>query len=132
LASDRLARQVIAGFAGRVIKSTGDGVLATFDGPARAVRAAQEFSAGVHALDLHIRAGLHAGEIELAADDVAGIAVHIGSRVAAFAGTDEVLVTRTVKELVVGSGIAFVDRGLHGLKGVPDKWRLYAIAGADA
>jgi class 3 adenylate cyclase len=129
---DRLARQVIAGFAGRVIKSTGDGVLATFDGPARAVRAGQEFTAGVHALDLHIRAGLHAGEIELAADDVSGIAVHIGSRVAALAGTDEVLVTSTVKELVVGSGIAFRDRGLHGLKGVPDKWRLYAIAGPEA
>jgi len=122
---------VIEGFAGRVIKSTGDGVLATFDGPARGVRAAQAFSAGVHDLDLRIRAGLHAGEIELAPDDVAGIAVHIGSRVAALAGADEILVTSTVKELVVGSGLAFVDRGLHGLKGVPDRWRLYAIAGGD-
>jgi len=128
---DRLARQVIEGFAGRVIKSTGDGVLATFDGPARGVRAAQAFSAGVHDLDLRIRAGLHAGEIELAPDDVAGIAVHIGSRGAALAGADEILVTSTVKELVVGSGLAFVDRGLHGLKGVPDRWRLYAIAGGD-
>jgi class 3 adenylate cyclase len=125
---DRLARQVIEGFAGRVIKSTGDGILATFDGPARGVRAAQEFSAGVHGLDLRIRAGLHAGEIELAPNDVAGIAVHIGSRVAALAGADEILVTSTVKELVVGSRFAFVDRGLHGLKGVPDRWRLYAVA----
>jgi class 3 adenylate cyclase len=126
---DRLARQVIERFAGRVIKSTGDGVLATFDGPARGVRAAQEFSAAVHPLGLRIRAGLHAGEVELAPDDIAGIAVHIGSRVAALAGADEILVTSTVKELVVGSGLAFLDRGLHGLKGVPDRWRLYAIAG---
>ena len=128
---DRLAHQVVEGFAGRVIKSTGDGILATFDGPARGVRAAQEFSAGVHSVDLRIRAGLHAGEIELTPDDVTGIAVHIGSRVAALAGTDEIFVTSTVKELVVGSGLTFLDRGLHGLKGVPDRWRLYALAGGD-
>ena len=122
---------MIEGFAGRVIKSTGDGILATFDGPARGVRAALEISAGVHPLGLRIRAGLHAGEIEVASDDVTGIAVRIGSRVAALAGADEVLVTSTVKELVVGSGLAFLDRGLHGLKGVPDRWRLYTIAGGD-
>jgi class 3 adenylate cyclase len=129
---DQLAQQVIEAFAGRVIQSTGDGILATFDGPARGVRAAREFSAGVHSLDLRVRAGLHAGEIELAPHDVSGIAVHIGARVAALAGTDEILVTSTVKELVVGSGLTFVDRGLHDLKGVPDKWRLYAIAGPEA
>jgi class 3 adenylate cyclase len=128
---DRLAREMIEGFAGRVIKSTGDGILATFDGPARGVRAAQGISAGVQALGLRIRAGLHAGEIEKVPDDVTGIAVHIGSRVAALAGTDEILVTSTVKELVVGSGLLFLDRGLHALKGVPDRWRLYAIAGGD-
>jgi len=103
-------------------------VLATFDGPARGVRAARELSVRARALDLPIRAGLHAGEIEVSADDVAGLAVHIGARVAGLASADEVLVTSTVKELVIGSQIDFEDRGSRALKGVEGRWRLYAVA----
>ena len=123
---DRLARQAIEDAAGRAIKSTGDGVLATFDGPARGVRAARAISEAVRRLGLHVRAGLHAGEIELGEGDIAGLAVHIGSRVAALAGADEVLVTGTVHDLVMGSGIEFEPRGSRVLKGVPGRWRLYA------
>jgi pimeloyl-ACP methyl ester carboxylesterase len=104
----------------------GDGFLATFDGPARAVRCAQAISDGVRPLGIEIRAGLHTGEIELAGDDVRGIAVRIGTRVATLAGPGEVLVSSTVKDLVVGSGIEFEDRGVHQLKGVPGEWRLFA------
>ncbi len=125
---DRLAARVVAAAAGRVVKSTGDGVLATFDGPARAVRAAQEMRDGTASLGLTIRAGLHTGEIELDEDDVAGMAVHIGSRVAALAGPGEILVTSTVKELVVGSGLRFRDRGSRALKGVEDEWHVYSLA----
>jgi len=127
-AFERLSRQVVEAAAGRLIKSTGDGVLATFDGPARGVRAARELSVRARALDLPIRAGLHAGEIEVSADDVAGLAVHIGARVAGLASADEVLVTSTVKELVIGSQIDFEDRGSRALKGVEGRWRLYAVA----
>jgi class 3 adenylate cyclase len=125
---DRLARRAIDDAAGRAIKSTGDGVLATFDGPARAVRAARGLSDAVRGLGLHIRAGLHAREIEVGASDIAGLAVHIGSRVAALAGPDEVLVTGTVRDLVMGSGIEFEPRGSRILKGVPGRWRLYAAS----
>jgi class 3 adenylate cyclase len=124
---DTLARQVVRAESGRVIKSTGDGILATFDGPARAVRAARELSVRARELDLPIRAGLHAGEVELSDGDVAGLAVHIGARVANLASADEVLVTSTVKELVIGSGIDFEDRGSRVLKGVPGRWRLFAV-----
>jgi class 3 adenylate cyclase len=124
---DTLARQIVAAESGRVIKSTGDGILATFDGPARAVRAARELSDRARELDLPIRAGLHAGEVELSDGDVAGLAVHIGARVANLASADEVLVTSTVKELVIGSGIDFEDRGSRVLKGVPGRWRLFAV-----
>jgi len=124
---DTLARQVVTAESGRVIKSTGDGILATFDGPARAVRAARELSDRARELDLPIRAGLHAGEVELSDGDVAGLAVHIGARVANLASADEVLVTSTVKELVIGSGIDFEDRGSRVLKGVPGRWRLFAV-----
>jgi class 3 adenylate cyclase len=127
-AFERLSRTVVEAASGRLIKSTGDGVLATFDGPARGVRAARELSDRARALDLPIRAGLHAGEIEVSGDDVAGLAVHIGARVAGLASADEVLVTSTVKELVIGSQIEFEDRGSRALKGVEGRWRLYAVA----
>ena len=124
---DRLSRRVVTAESGRVIKSTGDGILATFDRPARAVRAARELSVRARELDLPIRAGLHAGEVEVTDGDVAGLAVHVGARVASLASADEVLVTSTVKELVVGSGIDFKDRGSRALKGVPERWRLFAV-----
>ncbi len=122
-----VAREQIERFRGHLIVTTGDGLLATFDGPARAVRCAQAIGAAVHDLGLDIRAGVHTGEIELDGSDVRGIAVHIGARVAALAGSGEVLVSSTVKDLVVGSGIEFEDRGLHALKGVPDEWHLYGV-----
>jgi class 3 adenylate cyclase len=124
---ERVAGQVVAAASGRLIKSTGDGILATFDGPARAVQAASELSVRSRELDLPIRAGLHAGEVEVRDGDVAGLAVHIGARVADLASPDEVLVTSTVKELVIGSGIDFEDRGSRVLKGVPGRWRLFAV-----
>ena len=114
-------------FRGRMVKSTGDGVLATFDGPGRAVRCACALQDAVRPLGLDIRVGLHSGEIELRGDDVAGMAVHIGARVAAVAGAGEVLVSRTVTDLVAGSGIVFEDRGEHGLKGVPGTWDLFSV-----
>ena len=109
------------------MRSTGDGVLATFDGPGRAVRCACAIRDAVRPLGLDIRAGLHSGEIELQGDDVAGMAVHIGARVSALAGDGEVLVSRTVTDLVAGSGIEFEDRGEHELKGVPGTWHLYSV-----
>ena len=111
--------------AGRYIHTTGDGLLATFDGPARAVRCAQAIGEAVRSLGFEIRSGCHTGEIELAGDDVSGIAVHIGARVAALAGASEVLVSSTVKDLVAGAGLTFEDAGEHELKGVPDTWHLY-------
>jgi class 3 adenylate cyclase len=110
-----------------LVRSTGDGVLATFDGPGRAVRCACAIRDAVRPLGLDIRAGLHSGEIELQGDDVAGMAVHIGARVSALAGDGEVLVSRTVTDLVAGSGIEFEDRGEHELKGVPGTWHLYSV-----
>jgi class 3 adenylate cyclase len=100
-------------------------VLAVFDGPARAVRCAQALAASMTSLGLEIRAGCHTGEVELDGDEVRGIAVHIGARVAALAGPSEVLVSSTVKDLVAGSGLVFEDRGEQQLKGVPDRWRLF-------
>jgi pimeloyl-ACP methyl ester carboxylesterase len=113
-------------YRGREVKTAGDGFLATFDGPARAIRCADAIRAAVHTLGIEIRAGLHTGEIELMGDDVGGIAVHLGARVAAEAGSGEVLVSSTVRDLVAGSGIEFDDRGTHVLKGVPGEWRLFA------
>ncbi len=121
-------REQIARFGGREIDTAGDGFLATFDGPARAVRCAGAISDALRPLGLEVRAGVHTGEIEVAGDDVRGIAVHIGARVAAVAGPSEVWVSSTVKDLVAGSGLVFDDRGLHTLKGVPDQWHLYAVA----
>ncbi|MDQ4035765.1 MAG: adenylate/guanylate cyclase domain-containing protein [Chloroflexota bacterium] len=127
---DRVVRDELARAAGREIKTTGDGFLATFDGPARAVRAALAIRDALREIGVTIRAGLHTGEIEILADDVAGVGVHIGSRVAALAGPGEILVSSTVKDLVAGSGITFEDRGTHTLKGVPDAWRLHAVLAA--
>jgi pimeloyl-ACP methyl ester carboxylesterase len=123
---DEAIRRVLARFRGREIDTAGDGFLATFDGPGRAVRAAQAILQAVGGIGLEVRAGLHTGEVELAGSDVRGIAVHIGARVSAEAGPGEVLVSSTVKDLVAGSGIEFEDRGAHGLKGVPGEWHLYA------
>jgi class 3 adenylate cyclase/pimeloyl-ACP methyl ester carboxylesterase len=127
---DGVVRRQLERFRGNEVKTTGDGFLATFDGPARAVRCAEAIRDGVAALDLRLRTGLHTGEIEIVGDDVGGIAVHIAARVMALAGTDEVLVSSTVKDLVVGSGIEFEDRGTHALKGVPGEWRLFAVSSA--
>jgi class 3 adenylate cyclase len=114
-------------FRGKAIKGTGDGTLATFDGPARAIGCAQAIGDTVRELGIEIRCGLHTGEIELHGDDIAGIAVHIAARVSAVAGRGEVLVSSTVKDLVAGSGIMFADRGMHKLKGVPDEWRIFEV-----
>jgi class 3 adenylate cyclase len=124
---DRIVRGQLARFRGREIKTIGDGFLATFDGPARGVLCAREICAAMPTLGIEVRAGLHTGEIELDGDDVAGIAVAIGARVSSLAGPGEVMVSSTVKDLVVGSGIRFAERGEHLLKGVPDAWRLYAV-----
>jgi class 3 adenylate cyclase len=125
----RAVREALARFNGREVKSTGDGFLATFDGPARAIRCARSILDSSDGLGIRIRAGLHTGECEVMGDDIGGIAVHIAARVSAKAGADEVLVSRTVKDLVAGSGIEFTDRGAHELKGIPDEWQLYAAAG---
>jgi len=122
-----LVRRELERFRGREIDTAGDGFLATFDGPARAVRCACSISEGVRALGLEIRAGLHTGECELMGDKLGGIAVHTGARVAAEANAGEVLVSSTVKDLVAGSGLAFRDRGLQSLKGIPGEWRLFAV-----
>jgi pimeloyl-ACP methyl ester carboxylesterase len=121
-----LVRSEVEKFRGRVISWEGDGVLATFDGPARAINAARSVMAAVRPLGITVRSGMHTGEIEIVGDDIAGLAVHIGARVAALAQPDEVLVSRTVKDLVAGSGLEFEDRGIHSLKGVPDTWQVYA------
>jgi class 3 adenylate cyclase len=124
---DDLARRVIERHRGRYIDSTGDGLLATFDGPARAVRCAQALRVAVGELGLEIRAGCHTGEIELAGDNIRGLAVHIGARVSALARAGEILVSSTVKDLTAGSGLQFEDAGEHKLKGVPDRWHLYRV-----
>jgi class 3 adenylate cyclase len=126
---DALLGAEVERFRGRMVKSTGDGLLATFDGPGRSIRCACAIRDAVRALGIDIRAGLHTGEVELRGDDVAGMAVHIGARVSALAGAGEVLVSSTVKDLVAGSGIEFEDRGEHELRGVPGSWKLYAVAG---
>ena len=125
---DEIVRKELTRFRGREVKQTGDGFLAAFDGPARAVQCAASITDRVQPLGLDIRAGVHTGECELRGEDVAGMAVHIGARVGARAGSGEVLVSSTVKDLVVGSGLQFEERGLAELKGVPGQWRLYALA----
>jgi class 3 adenylate cyclase len=124
---NQVVREQLARFRGREVKTTGDGFLASFDGPARAIRAAHAIRAELAEHDLQIRAGLHTGEVELVGDDIGGIAVHLAARVLAQAQAGEVLCSRTVKDLVAGAGFGFTDRGTHQLKGVPDSWQLFAV-----
>jgi len=121
-------RKELTAFRGREVKTGGDGMLATFDGPARAIRCAGSVREKTRPLGLQVRTGLHTGECELIGDDIGGLAVHIAARVAAAAEPDEVLVSSTVKDLVAGSGLQFADRGAHVLKGVPGEWRLFLVA----
>jgi class 3 adenylate cyclase len=124
---DRLIRRALDRNQGREVKTTGDGVLATFAGPARGIDCARTICEQARTLGIEVRAGLHSGEVELRNGDVGGIAVHIGARVATMAEPGEVLVSGTVKDLVVGSGLEFTDRGTHSLKGAPGEWQLYAV-----
>jgi class 3 adenylate cyclase len=126
---DALAQAEVERFRGRIVQSTGDGVLAIFDGPGRAIRCGCAIRDAVRSLGMDVRVGLHSGEIELRGDDVAGMAVHIGARVSALAGAGEVFVSSTVRDLVAGSGIDFQDRGEYELKGVPGTWKIYAVTG---
>lgn len=126
---DQAVRQQIARFRGREVKHTGDGFLATFDGPARAVRCASAINDALQPFDIPVRGGLHSGEIELRGDDIGGIAVNIAARVAEMAGPGETLVSSTVKDLVAGSGLQFDDRGLHTLRGLPEQMHIYAAVG---
>jgi len=126
---DEIVRQQLMRFRGREIKHTGDGFLATFDGPARAVRCASAISDTMQPLGIAVRGGLHTSEIELKGDDIGGIAVSIAARVAALAGANETFVSSTVRDLVAGSGLRFDDRGLHELKGLPEQVHLYSVGG---
>jgi class 3 adenylate cyclase len=127
-AHDAVVRSQLSRFRGREVNTAGDGFLATFDGPQRAIRCAMAIREAVGALGLEVRAGLHTGECEIRGDGIGGIAVHIGARVNALAGPNDVLVSSTLRDLVIGSGLEFDDRGTHELKGVPGEWRLYAVA----
>ena len=127
-AHDAVVRSQLARFRGREVNTSGDGFLATFDGPQRAIRCAKAIRDAVQPLGIEVRAGLHTGECELRGDDIGGIAVHIGARVSALAAANEVLVSSTLRDLVIGSGLDFDDRGTHQLKGVPGDWHLYAVA----
>ena len=121
-------RREIDDSGGRWVKSTGDGVLATFDGPARGVACGQRLHHALDPLGIEVRVGLHTGEIELRDDDIGGIAVHIGARVSGHAEAGQVLVSRTVTDLVAGSGLEFTDQGEYPLKGVTGSWQLYALS----
>jgi class 3 adenylate cyclase len=125
---DTMMRDLVERYRGQTIKSTGDGVLATFDGPTRALECTSLALADAPQLGIKLRAGLHTGECEILNDDIAGMAVHIAARVSALAGADEILVSSTVKDLSVGSPLSFSDRGQFELKGVADPWRLYAVS----
>jgi class 3 adenylate cyclase len=124
-----VAFRLVEEFDGRVVKSTGDGIFAVFSGPARAINCATAILARLGDFGIVIRAGIHTGECEVMGDDIGGLAVHVGARVSALAKPGEVLVSSTVKELVIGSGIEFQDRGRHELKGVPDTWQVFAVGG---
>ena len=127
-AHDAVVRAQLARFRGREVNTSGDGFLAMFDGPQRAIRCAMSIRDAVQALGIEVRAGLHTGECEVRGDDIGGIGVHIGARVSALAGPNDVLVSSTLRDLVIGSGLEFEDRGTHALKGVPGEWRLSAVA----
>jgi pimeloyl-ACP methyl ester carboxylesterase len=124
---DDMTQREIVRFKGRVVDRAGDGMLATFDGPARAIACARALRDGVAGLDLQIRAGLHLGEVEVRGDRIGGIAVHVAARIMAAAGADEVLVSRTIKDVVAGAGVTFTPRGTHSLKGIDGSWELYAV-----
>jgi len=126
-AHDAVVRSQLARFRGREVNTSGDGFLAMFDGPQRAIRCAMAIRDAVQALGIQVRAGLHTGECEVRGDDIGGIGVHIGARVSALAGPNDVLVSSTLRDLVIGSGLEFEDRGAHALKGVPGEWRLFAV-----
>jgi class 3 adenylate cyclase/pimeloyl-ACP methyl ester carboxylesterase len=126
---DRVTREQLRRFGGREIKNTGDGFLISFDGPARAIRCAIAINEGVRALGIEVRTGLHTGECELRGDDIGGLAVHIAARVNALAAPSQILVSSTIKDLVVGSGISFAEHGDHTLRGVPGSWKLFAVVG---
>ena len=123
----RIVRRELGRYRGQEVKSLGDGFLATFDGPARAVRCACAIAEAMGPLDIQVRSGLHTGEIEVTDGDVQGIAVHIAARVSALAGPGEVLASRTVKDLVAGSGLSFQERSKHKLKGIQELMDLYAV-----
>jgi class 3 adenylate cyclase/pimeloyl-ACP methyl ester carboxylesterase len=127
-AHDAVVRAQLGRFRGREVNTSGDGFLAMFDGPQRAIRCAMAIHDAVQALGIEVRAGLHTGECEIRGDDIGGIAVHIGARVSALAGPNDVLVSSTLRDLVIGSGLEFEDRGGHELKGVPGEWHLFAVA----
>ena len=129
-AHDAVVRAQLSRFRGREVNTSGDGFLAMFDGPQRAIRCAMAIRDAVRALGIEVRAGLHTGECEVRGDDIGGIAVHIGARVSASAGPNDVLVSSTLRDLVIGSGLEFEERGAHKLKGVPGEWRLFAVASA--
>jgi class 3 adenylate cyclase len=129
-AHDAIVRSQLARFRGREVNTSGDGFLAMFDGPQRAIRCAMAIRDAVQALGIEVRAGLHTGECEVRGDDIGGIGVHIGARVSALAGPNDVLVSSTLRDLVIGSGLEFEERGSHELKGVPGEWRLFAVASA--
>ncbi len=127
-AHDAVVRAQLSRFRGREVNTSGDGFLAMFDGPQRAIRCAMAIRDAVQALGIEVRAGLHTGECEVRGDDIGGIGVHIGARVSALAGPNDVLVSSTLRDLVIGSGLEFEDRGAHTLKGVPGEWHLFAVA----
>jgi class 3 adenylate cyclase len=129
-AHDAVVRSQLSRYRGREVNTAGDSFLATFDGPQRAIRCAMSIRDAVRPLGIEVRAGLHTGECELRADDIGGIAVHIGARVCRLAQASEVLVSGTLRDLVIGSGLQFDERGVHELKGVPGEWRLFALAAA--
>jgi class 3 adenylate cyclase len=127
-AHDAVVRSQLTRFRGREVNTFGDGFLAMFDGPQRAIRCAMAIRDAVQALGIEVRAGLHTGECEIRGDDIGGIAVHIGARVSALAGQNDVLVSSTLRDLVIGSGLEFEERGVHELKGVPGEWHISAVA----
>ncbi|MEY2435251.1 MAG: hypothetical protein QOF97_87, partial [Acidimicrobiaceae bacterium] len=124
---DRVVRDCLEHFRGRVVTPTGDGVVATFDGPGRAINCAIAIRDELSTIGLRVRSGIHTGEIVVRDREIAGIAVHLGARIGALAESGEVLVSSTVRELVAGSGISFHDRGQRALKGIPDEWHVYAV-----
>jgi len=127
-AHDDMVRRQLVRFQGRAVDTTGDGFMMMFDGPARAIRCAEAIREGARRIDLEVRIGIHTGEVELRGNNLAGLAVHLAARVSAKAGPSEILVSRTVCDLVVGSGLRFEDRGTHVLKGVPGEWQLFAVS----